>query len=152
MHLKESDAVLLASSLPWERHHSPSPHGKSCGPHLRAGGHTSHRDRPVATDASSHTAPSARKLRHVSGDKCPTCRMFVSEAKKHTRSLSTAGPQETVAIRCVLTGGLLKIKSTVIIKGVAHQPPLVPGRWQTKSATMQANRYTVTARLSLRFR
>ena len=143
--------VLLASFLPWERHCSPPPHGESCGQHLRAGGHPRPRNVPVAPDANPHTAPNARKLRHVSGDKCPTCRMFVSEAKKHTRSLSTAGPQETVAIRCVLTGGLLKIKSTVIIKGVAHQPQLVPGRWQTKSATMQANRYTVTARLSLRF-
>ena len=75
MHLKESGAVLLASLQPWERHYSPSPRGKSCGPHLRAGGHPSHRDRPVASDTSPHTAPSARALRHVTGDKYPTRRM-----------------------------------------------------------------------------
>ena len=51
------------------------PRGRSCGPHLRAGGHPSHRDRPVASDTSPHTAPSARALRHVTGDKCPTRRI-----------------------------------------------------------------------------
>ena len=51
------------------------PRGRSCGPHLRAGGHPSHRDRPVASDTSPHTAPGARALRHVTGDKCPTRRM-----------------------------------------------------------------------------
>ena len=46
------------------------PRGRSCGPHFRAGGHPSPRSRPVAPDTSSHTAPSARALRHVTGDKC----------------------------------------------------------------------------------
>ena len=51
------------------------PRSRSCGPHFRAGGHPSPRSRPVAPDTSSHTAPSARALRHVTGDKYPTRRM-----------------------------------------------------------------------------
>ena len=71
---------------------------------------------------------------------------------KHTRSLSTKGSRGIVAIGYAHTGDLRSIKSTVIIKGVAHQPQFGPGQWQTKNTAMQANRCIVTARASLRFK